>query len=102
MKAYKLYIAYLEEVENDEAILAEEARKAEEEARWQAEMEEELAYEREAREVLNRLWKTIATATDWEEICEAVDLYSDIYKDLYGFRPRYFGENYTRMCKERA
>ena len=100
MKAYKLYIAYLEEVENDEAIIAEEARKAEEEARWQAEMEEELAYEREAREALNRLWKTITTSTDKAEVFEAAELYSDIHKDVYGFRPRYFGENYTRMCRE--
>ena len=98
MKAYKLYVAYLEEVENDEAILAAEQAEAEAEA----EAEEEMEYERETREVLNRLWKIITTSTDWDEICEAVDLYSDLHKDVYGFRPRYFGENYARMCKERA
>lgn len=98
MKAYKLYVAYLEEVENDEAILA--AEQAETEA--EAEAEEEMEYERETREVLNRLWKIITTSTNKAEVFEAVDLYSDIHKDLYGFRPRYFGENYTRMCKERA
>ena len=98
MKAYKLYVAYLEEVENDEAILA--AEQAEVEA--EAEAEEELEYEREAREVLNRLWKTLTTSTDKAEVFAAVDLYSDIHKDVYGFRPRYFGETYTRMCKEGA
>lgn len=98
MKAYKLYVAYLEEVENDEAILAAEQAEAEAEA----EAEEEMEYEREMRQVLRRLWNAIATATDWDEICEAVDLYSDIHKDVYGYRPRYFGENYTKMCKERA
>lgn len=100
MKAYKLYIAYLEEVENDEAILAEEAEKAEIEARAEAEAEEEEAFEREARETLNRLWTIITTSTDKAEVFDAVDFYSDLHKDAYGFRPRYFGENYARMCKE--
>ena len=40
MKAYKLYLAYLEEVENDEAILAEEAEIAKAEAEYEAEMSE--------------------------------------------------------------
>lgn len=96
MKAYRLYVAYLEEVENDEAILAEEAREAEAEA----EAEEEWEFEQEARETLNRLWKVITTSTDKAEVFEAAELYSDIHKDVYGFRPRYFGENYTRMCRE--
>lgn len=96
MKAYKLYVAYLEEVESDEAILAEEAREAEAEA----EAEEEWEFEQEARETLNRLWKVITTSTDKAEVFEAVDFYSDLHKDVYGFRPRYFGENYTRMCRE--
>lgn len=97
MKVYKLYIAYLEEVENDEAILAEEQVKAEAEAEALAAWEED----QELREAVRYYWNILTTSTDEAELDEASDYYSDLYKDLNGVRPHYFGENYHRLCEKR-
>lgn len=63
----KLYLEYLQEVENDLRI----------EAEIEAEVER-IAWEDEIREAL------IKAADMGDE-----DLYSDLYKDLYGIRPKW-------------
>lgn len=68
-----LYWEYLAEEATSDAIEAEIAR-AEAEAEAEA---ERMAWEDEVREAL----LIAADAEDW-------DLYSDLFKDLYGFRPR--------------
>lgn len=77
MKGFVYYAEFMSEVLTDEALEAEFARKsgyaplsaeATEEERLESELFEALRYAEEVG--------------DW-------DLYSDIYKDLYGVRPRW-------------
>lgn len=73
MKNINLYLDYLAEEALSDAM---EAAMACAEAEAEAEVER-MDWEDELREAL----RDAADAEDW-------DLYSDLFKDLYGFRPR--------------
>lgn len=78
MKGFVYYAEFMSEVLTDEALEAEFLREREAEARWDAEAAENERLEAGLREAL----AYAEEVGDW-------DMYSDVYKDLYGVRPRW-------------
>ena len=78
MRGFIYYANYITESMRDEELEAELTREREREARWDAEAAEDERLEAGLREAL----AYAEEVGDW-------DMYSDVFKDLYGFRPRW-------------